>query len=357
MRFSDRLMDEGVFAQPVVFPTVALDLARLRTIVTAAHSEAQLDRALGAFSTVGRELGVVSGMNRGRGARGDHDRSPGARPAARRAPPHGPVARQRRTHRRLRRGGRRARASPSWRSRTTSTSTRRAGLRDSPRSTSASAACARRLNAGPSCGVAIRFGVEITWDRRWATDIREHLARHAYDFVIGSVHIYRDSPYAAERRRELGRRSVAAPRSSRPTSTRSRRPPGPGCSTRSGHIDFVKRYLAPHVTAADLAAAPELYEPILRAPGGDRHGAGDQHQRAALSRPRRRIPSPADRRRCYRGDRRAAPSTSARTPTRADAFAWGLADGYESAADGRIRRRSPSAAAASASTVPVTRRT
>ena len=32
-----------------------------------------------------------------------------------------------------------------------------------------------------------------------------------------------------------------------------------------GHIDFVKRYLVPHVTATDLAAAPELYEPILRA--------------------------------------------------------------------------------------------
>ena len=61
MRFSDRLMGEGVFAQPVVFPTVALDLARIRTIVTAAHTDDHLDRALEAFSTVGRELGVVSG--------------------------------------------------------------------------------------------------------------------------------------------------------------------------------------------------------------------------------------------------------------------------------------------------------
>ena len=61
MRFSDRLLGEGVFAQPVVFPTVALDQARLRTIVTAAHAEDQLDRALAAFATVGRELGVISG--------------------------------------------------------------------------------------------------------------------------------------------------------------------------------------------------------------------------------------------------------------------------------------------------------
>jgi glycine C-acetyltransferase len=61
MRFSDQLMGEGVFAQPVVYPTVALDQARIRTIVTAAHTDDQLDRALEAFSTVGRELGVTSG--------------------------------------------------------------------------------------------------------------------------------------------------------------------------------------------------------------------------------------------------------------------------------------------------------
>ena len=61
MRFSDRLMGEGVFAQPVVYPTVAIDLARIRTIVTAAHAEQQLDTALAAFERVGRELGVISG--------------------------------------------------------------------------------------------------------------------------------------------------------------------------------------------------------------------------------------------------------------------------------------------------------
>jgi glycine C-acetyltransferase len=59
-RFSQRLFEEGVFAQPVVFPTVALDKARIRTIVTAAHSTDQLDAALEAFATVGRELGLTS---------------------------------------------------------------------------------------------------------------------------------------------------------------------------------------------------------------------------------------------------------------------------------------------------------
>ena len=60
-RFSQRLFEEGVFAQPVVFPTVAIDKARIRTIVTAAHGPEQLDQALGAFAKVGRELGLVSG--------------------------------------------------------------------------------------------------------------------------------------------------------------------------------------------------------------------------------------------------------------------------------------------------------
>jgi glycine C-acetyltransferase len=59
-RFSQRLFEEGVFAQPVVYPTVAMDKARIRTIVTAAHSDEQLDRALEAFHRVGTELGLIA---------------------------------------------------------------------------------------------------------------------------------------------------------------------------------------------------------------------------------------------------------------------------------------------------------
>jgi glycine C-acetyltransferase len=61
IRFSNRLFEEGVFATSVVFPTVALDQARLRTIVTAALSDEHLDRALEAFSRVGQELGIIAG--------------------------------------------------------------------------------------------------------------------------------------------------------------------------------------------------------------------------------------------------------------------------------------------------------
>jgi len=60
-RFSQRLFDQGVFAQPVVYPTVAMDKARIRTIVTAAHTNDLLDRSLEAFATAGRELGLIGG--------------------------------------------------------------------------------------------------------------------------------------------------------------------------------------------------------------------------------------------------------------------------------------------------------
>jgi glycine C-acetyltransferase len=59
--FSDRLFDEGVFAQPIVFPTVALDKARIRTIVTAAHTDTHIDQALAVFDRIGHELGLIAG--------------------------------------------------------------------------------------------------------------------------------------------------------------------------------------------------------------------------------------------------------------------------------------------------------
>ncbi|MGZ6340301.1 MAG: glycine C-acetyltransferase [Candidatus Limnocylindrales bacterium] len=61
IRFSEALFDAGVFGTAIVYPTVALDKARIRTIVSAAHTDAQLDAALAAFDRVGRELGVIAG--------------------------------------------------------------------------------------------------------------------------------------------------------------------------------------------------------------------------------------------------------------------------------------------------------
>jgi glycine C-acetyltransferase len=59
MRLSDQLLEAGVFAQGIGYPTVPDNRSRVRTIVTAAHSEAQLDRALEAFAGAGRALGIL----------------------------------------------------------------------------------------------------------------------------------------------------------------------------------------------------------------------------------------------------------------------------------------------------------
>jgi glycine C-acetyltransferase len=59
IELSKRLFEEGVFAQSIVFPTVAKDKARVRTIVTAAHTKEDLDEAIAAFAKVGKELGLI----------------------------------------------------------------------------------------------------------------------------------------------------------------------------------------------------------------------------------------------------------------------------------------------------------
>lgn len=112
--------------------------------------------------------------------------------------------------------------------------------------------------------VVVRYGAEITYERRFEAEIRDHLRRHRYDFTIGSVHVGPGSPYqpnrvaafvAGQRLTDIVRpyfeEVLAAARS--------------GLFDTLGHLDFVKRYLVPHVPPAVIAAAQELVEPILQA--------------------------------------------------------------------------------------------
>ncbi|MDD4834880.1 MAG: glycine C-acetyltransferase [Lutispora sp.] len=59
IELSKRLFEEGVFAQSIVFPTVPRGAARVRIMVTAAHSKKDLDEAIKAFEKVGRELNLI----------------------------------------------------------------------------------------------------------------------------------------------------------------------------------------------------------------------------------------------------------------------------------------------------------
>ena len=182
---------------------------------------------------------------------------------------------------------------------------------------------------GPQ-GVSIRFGVELTYDRTWERDIREHLARHTYDFTIGSVHDRVASPeYSPGRVRGwvAGRslREIVAPSFDEvEAAARS------GLFDALGHLDVVKRYLHPHVTTDQLAAAPELYEPILVAlvqsgtaleinTSGLRHPVGETYPSAAIVNRFREI-----------GGRAVTVGSDAH---RAEHFGWALADGYQYAMD------------------------
>lgn len=60
MRLSDRLFEEGVFAQGIGYPTVPDAKSRVRTIVTSEHTKDDLDQALEAFERVGAELGLIA---------------------------------------------------------------------------------------------------------------------------------------------------------------------------------------------------------------------------------------------------------------------------------------------------------
>jgi len=56
--FSRRLFDEGLFAMALGFPTVPMGKARIRVMISAAHSQQDLEEALDIFERVGKSLGV-----------------------------------------------------------------------------------------------------------------------------------------------------------------------------------------------------------------------------------------------------------------------------------------------------------
>ncbi len=178
-------------------------------------------------------------------------------------------------------------------------------------------------------GVAIRFGVELTYERIYEEAIREHLRRHAYDYTIGSVHIGVDSPYRRENVAALTAGAslddVVAPYFAEvEAAARS------GLFDTLGHLDFIKRRLVPHITPAQLGERMDLYDPILRAlvetgtglevnTSGLRQAARETYPSAAV----------VARFRELGGERVTAGSDG----HRADWFAWGLEDGYRVTAE------------------------
>jgi len=59
MGFSRELFKEGVLGTGIVFPTVPEGKARIRTIMTATHTQDELQRALDVLKRVGKRMAIV----------------------------------------------------------------------------------------------------------------------------------------------------------------------------------------------------------------------------------------------------------------------------------------------------------
>jgi histidinol-phosphatase (PHP family) len=173
-------------------------------------------------------------------------------------------------------------------------------------------------------GVAIRFGAELTFHTRWEADLRDHLAKYRYDFTIGSVHDWPGSPYPRSR---VG--SWVAGRSLdevvAPYLDQVRAAARSGLFDTIGHLDVVKRYLHPHVLPADLAARPDLFEPVLQALVDS--GTALEVNTSGLRHPARETYPPAAIVERYHelGGQRVTAGSDAH---RSDWLAWGLDEGY-----------------------------
>ena len=59
-QFSRELFNAGVFGMAIGYPTVPQGKARIRVMISAAHTKEDLDKGLEAFASVGRKLGVIN---------------------------------------------------------------------------------------------------------------------------------------------------------------------------------------------------------------------------------------------------------------------------------------------------------
>ena len=289
---------EGVFAQPVVFPTVALDQARIRTIVTAAHTRR-------AARPGARRRSTRSGASWA-SSRGDagHDRGPAptradaTRPARRRDLPldahlHTDLSpdsdvpidayaglaverghRRARDHRPRRLRPRRRPPTASRRSRDRERDVREAaerwadrGRRDPVRRRDHLRARATRTRSGTTSAPPAR--------------LRHRQRPHQRGLAVQGVATSRPGSRGRSLR---GDRGALLRRG-------DRRRPGPGCSTRIGHLDFVKRYLVPHVTAGRPRRGARSCTSRPARARRDRHGAGGQRLRPAPA-AARDVPAP-----------------------------------------------------------------
>jgi histidinol-phosphatase (PHP family) len=110
--------------------------------------------------------------------------------------------------------------------------------------------------------VAIRHGVELTYETRYEDEIGEYLRLHSFDYSIGSVHAVSDSPYSRQNIATFVSGKTVA-EAVAPYFAEVEAAARSGMFDTIGHLDQCKRWLQPWFSPADFATIPASYEPLL----------------------------------------------------------------------------------------------
>lgn len=57
--FSKKLIEHGIYAKPIVYPTVPLGTGRIRNMPTAEHTREMLDEAVAVYQKIGKEMEII----------------------------------------------------------------------------------------------------------------------------------------------------------------------------------------------------------------------------------------------------------------------------------------------------------
>ncbi len=111
----------------------------------------------------------------------------------------------------------------------------------------------------------IRLGLEATYEHGVEEAVRDYLARHPYDYVIGSVHMTRRTPF-----RDPGTAATWCAGKTHREATdfywdEVERAIRSGLFDTIGHLDFVKRYTQPYLGPFEYEPHADIYDRLLRA--------------------------------------------------------------------------------------------
>ncbi len=176
----------------------------------------------------------------------------------------------------------------------------------------------------------IRFGAEITYERRLEETIRDYLADHPFDYTIGSVHA---SPRGPFRSREAAAAWCAGKTHREASSWYWDEAEGAiqsGLFDTIGHLDVVKRWMFSHLGPLEYEAHADLYDRLLVAlvetgAALEVNSSGMRHEPAEPYPP----PVVVERFRALGGER----VTAATDAHQVDSFGFGLPEIYRTIGD------------------------